>query len=74
MRISPMALALCVSRDPPVGTLTIRMAADHLVVSERTIRRYIASGRIKAMHVGPRLIRIARVEFARFKKASEEIT
>ena len=33
-------------------------AADHYGVSQQTVRRWIASGKITAQRVGPRLIRI----------------
>ncbi|WP_280828961.1 helix-turn-helix domain-containing protein [Mycobacterium sp. OTB74] len=33
-------------------------AAEELEASTRTIRRYIATGRLAAMRVGPRLIRV----------------
>ncbi|UXA16524.1 helix-turn-helix domain-containing protein [Mycobacterium sp. SMC-4] len=39
---------------------SIKQGADWLGVSEKTIRRYISQGRIKAVRVGPRLIRIDR--------------
>jgi excisionase family DNA binding protein len=35
-------------------------AATELAVSERSIRRYLASGHLKGVRVGPRLIRITR--------------
>ncbi|MEZ0355506.1 excisionase family DNA-binding protein [Mycobacterium sp. SA01] len=37
---------------------TIKEAADQYQISETTVRRYIAEGRITAHRVGPRLIRI----------------
>ncbi|MCW2513579.1 MAG: hypothetical protein JWR11_2621 [Mycobacterium sp.] len=39
---------------------TIQQSADFLNVSQKTIRRYIASGQLKAKRVGPRLIRVDR--------------
>jgi excisionase family DNA binding protein len=39
---------------------SIQQAATWLGVDPKTVRRYIAQGRIKAMRVGPRLIRIER--------------
>ncbi|MFA5608076.1 MAG: helix-turn-helix domain-containing protein [Leucobacter sp.] len=39
---------------------SIRQAADYLNVDPRTIRRYIAAGRLRAIRVGPRLIRLDR--------------
>lgn len=38
--------------------ITLQEAADTYSVSERTLRRYIASGRLRAWRVGPRLIRL----------------
>lgn len=39
---------------------SIQQAADWLGVDPKTIRRYIAQGRLSAVRVGPRLIRIER--------------
>lgn len=38
--------------------LGLNEAAEHLGVNPRTIRRYIASGRLTGYRVGPRLIKI----------------
>ena len=38
--------------------VSIAAAADHYGVSQQTVRRWIASGRITAHRVGPRLIRV----------------
>lgn len=38
--------------------VSINVAAAELGVSERTIRRYIASGRLTGYRVGARLIRV----------------
>ena len=38
--------------------VSIAAAADHYDVSQQTVRRWIASGRITAHRVGPRLIRV----------------
>lgn len=43
---------------PDTQRLTIQQAAAQLNVSTRTIRRWIATGQIRAERVGPRLIRI----------------
>ncbi|MBO0676728.1 helix-turn-helix domain-containing protein [Mycolicibacterium sp. S2-37] len=40
--------------------MTIQLAADTFDVSARTIRRWIAAGRIKAYRLGTRTIRIDR--------------
>ncbi|MBP2972724.1 helix-turn-helix domain-containing protein [Mycobacterium tuberculosis] len=39
---------------------SIQQVADHLGVSTRTVRNYIADGKLKAVRLGPRLIRIER--------------
>ncbi len=36
----------------------LQAAADRCDVSYRTIRRYIASGRLKAVRVGPRVLKV----------------
>ena len=36
----------------------LQEAADRCDVSYRTIRRYIASGRLKAVRVGPRVLKV----------------
>lgn len=48
--------------------LTIKQAADHLAVSERTIRRYISLNRLSAKRVGVRLIRVSRESLLAFGK------
>lgn len=40
--------------------VTIGQAATELQVSTRSIRRYISSGHLVGVRVGPRLIRITR--------------
>lgn len=37
----------------------LQAAADRCDVSYRTIRRYIANGRLKAVRVGPRVLKVA---------------
>lgn len=39
---------------------TIAQAAEFLNVHPRTVRRYIADGRLRAVRVGPRLLRVER--------------
>ncbi|ADL71294.1 hypothetical protein SEA_MORROW_35 [Mycobacterium phage Morrow] len=39
---------------------SIQQTADYLGVSVKTVRRYIADGRLKAIRLGPRLIRVER--------------
>ena len=46
------------SRQTVSELVSVQAAAEQLGVSTRTIRRYIASGRLLAYRVGPTLIRI----------------
>lgn len=47
--------------DKPLpAKVTIQRAAEYLDVTDKTIRRRIADGTLKAHRVGPRLIRIER--------------
>lgn len=39
---------------------SIQQVADHLGVCAKTVRRYIAEGRLEAVRLGPRLIRVER--------------
>jgi excisionase family DNA binding protein len=41
---------------------SIRQAAEYHGVDQKTIRRWIAQGRITAQRIGPRLIRLDRDE------------
>lgn len=43
---------------PAKRTLALNEAAEYLGVNPRTIRRYIAAGRITGYRVGPRLIKV----------------
>ena len=50
-------------RDPNLAEfLNIVEAADRLGCNERTIRRYVADGRLRAWRLGPRMVRIERAE------------
>jgi excisionase family DNA binding protein len=40
--------------------VSIRQTADHLGLHDRTVRRYISRGLLKARRIGPRLIRVER--------------
>lgn len=46
--------------------LTIQQAAEELGVSSKSIRRWIADGRLTARRAGPRLIRIDRSQLDQF--------
>lgn len=39
---------------------SIAETAEYLGVSTKTVRRYIADGKLKAVRLGPRLIRVER--------------
>lgn len=42
--------------------VSLAQASDHVGVSDRTIRRWIADGRLVGYRVGPRLLRVDRAE------------
>ncbi|MGB3885139.1 helix-turn-helix domain-containing protein [Gordonia sp. (in: high G+C Gram-positive bacteria)] len=46
--------------------LSIQQAADYLGVADKTVRRWVASGRLGARRAGPRLLRIELAEIDRF--------
>ena len=48
------------NKTPMPARLSIQHAAEYLGVHSKTVRRYIAEGRLKAVRIGPRLIRIDR--------------
>jgi excisionase family DNA binding protein len=39
---------------------TIKQSADAFQVSDKTMRRWIRDGRVKAFRLGPRLVRVDR--------------
>jgi excisionase family DNA binding protein len=41
---------------------SLEHAAERLDVSERTIRRYVSTGRLTGYRTGPRLLRVDRAE------------
>ena len=43
---------------PQKRLVSLAIAADYANVSQRTIRRYVASGLLRAYRVGPRLLKI----------------
>jgi len=56
---------VCARKNQTIGAQlppqpTIKQTAEYLSVDTRSIRRWIAQGRLTAYHVGPRLIRIDR--------------
>jgi excisionase family DNA binding protein len=56
-------------QDRPLpAKVTIQRAAIHEGVSEKTIRRRIADGTLKAYRSGPRLIRIDRESLLKMAK------
>jgi len=52
--------------DTLPARLSIQQAAAWLGVHPKTIRRYITHGRIKAIRIGPKLIRIERESLLAF--------
>lgn len=55
----------------PAVVLTVSQAADLAQVSDATIRREIASGRLQARHIG-RCVRVRRAEFDRWLSAEDD--
>ncbi|MEB3049003.1 excisionase family DNA-binding protein [Mycolicibacter sp. MYC123] len=45
---------------------SIAQAAQYLGVSDMSVRRWIAQGRLSAHRIGPRLIRLDRAELLNF--------
>lgn len=48
---------------------TIAMLAKHWHVNERTVRKWIFAGTLRARRIGPRCVRITATEVARFEAA-----
>lgn len=55
-----MPKEICMSYEPLPQRVPIKRCATEAHCSERTIRRYIAEGRLKAVRVGPRMLRVDR--------------
>lgn len=49
--------------------LSIAQVAARQGVAQKTVRRWIAEGRLPAQRVGPKLIRIAEADLARIERA-----
>lgn len=47
-----------ITRTPARNLGTIATAAERAACAERTIRRYIAAGRLTGYRMGPRMIRV----------------
>lgn len=52
--------------------LSLQDIADELGISDRTVRRWIATGRLKAIQPSPRVIRVEASELDRFLGLSTE--
>lgn len=55
-------------RIPDRELISLQAAADRCGLSYRTIRRYVASGRINAVRVGPRLLKVTIAEVEKLKQ------
>lgn len=53
---------------PAPDLLTIAQTAQYLGVNPATIRRLIASGRLKAYRYGPRIIRIDQADVHKLRR------
>lgn len=47
---------------PAAALITVASAAAQLSVGERTIRRYIATGKLPAYKIGPHLLRVSQAD------------
>lgn len=52
------------STIPAPEWLTLRDTAERLQISEKSARRWIADGRLKAVRIGPRMIRVDAASIA----------
>ncbi|WP_168627354.1 helix-turn-helix domain-containing protein [Cryobacterium sp. BB307] len=52
------------STTPTPEWLTLRDTAERLSISEKSVRRWIADGRLKAVRIGPRMIRVDAASIA----------
>ncbi|MBL4844955.1 MAG: helix-turn-helix domain-containing protein [Planctomycetes bacterium] len=52
--------------------LTVAQVAARLACSQRTVRSYLASGRLLRVRLSPRAVRIRESELARFLASCEE--
>lgn len=58
------------SAEPPLPPLlTVKQVAVYVQVSERTVRRWMASGLLKSVKVGPRQVRIRRADLERMTRS-----
>ncbi|WP_264078181.1 helix-turn-helix domain-containing protein [Mycobacterium stomatepiae] len=55
------------SHDLP-AKVSIQRTAKYFDVDERTVRRWIANGRLTATRIGPRLIRVDRDSISRLAR------
>ena len=53
------------------GLMTLRQAAEYLGVSEKTVRRLVAAGKLHCVHVG-RVLRFEPADLFRFVEAWKE--
>jgi len=49
---------------PAPDWITLREAAQRLQISEKSVRRWIADGRLKGVRIGPRMIRVDAASIA----------
>jgi len=56
------------STTPAPDWITLREAAERLQISEKSTRRWIAEGRLQAVRIGPRMIRVDAASIAALGK------
>jgi len=67
----PAVSGSTVGAKPREGLLTVRQVAAYLSVSERTVRRLIATGQLRCIRIG-RLTRIDPGDVSRWLSARKE--
>ena len=67
----PRPTPAAVPDEPPLpALLTVKQVAAYFQVSERTVRRWMASGLLRSVRVGPRQVRIRRAELDRVQRST----
>ena len=75
MPTTPQTAKAIKPADQPRTFLTVKQVAAYEQCSEKTVRRAIAAGVLKAIHTGPkgRLVRIDPVAFAAYRQLRGDV-
>jgi excisionase family DNA binding protein len=60
-------------RDSPPQLVSVAQAADYLGVCTKTVRRYVATGRLTKYRVGSRLVRLDAYEVEALLRSDESL-